>query len=1342
MKEKMKLFLLSMILVLSMYRQIYGVEFICEEVITESGLVEFSIEEEVQELSASEEVYFMSDEENFISEFDLQEETITETFSDIEAENIEDEITKSSYLDNDLFGDGDLTEETTIELSDVIVHVNPVYASQEVVENLALPNKELAVASDNVIYLSSIEEAGTLLRSQMKKRVQDIVIYYQTPSSQLENDTDIETKIMGYALGHTGVPTEGDYLVWQYGGYTVYKNSYVEENIVYYTITYAVTYYTTLEQEQVLDSVVSQILNSLQLTTLSEYEKIRTIYDWVCSNVSYDYVNLNDTSYALKHTAYAAAVNKTAVCQGYVVLLYRMLLEVDIDCRVITGFSDNEAHGWNIVYLDGKYYYLDSTWDAGVSFYNYFLKGSQYFDNHYPNAGYCTESFQASYPIASEDYFFSFSGNDGEFAYEITEKGAKITGYLGNAKNVVVPSEVNGYPVRVIGNLTFDASISKNCEVIETITISEGIQTFEDYAIANCYNLKTIHLPSTFYIPDSYYYVQEAGTKIKVWTGFSYVPMRCLQLTTVTVNEANPYLTVYEGAIYSKDMETLYYYPSGDVRETLIIPESVKKIDNAACYYNTYLKSVVIPDGVVEIGYNAFDHCEGITEISIPANCEFIGQYAFDNAGIRELHIPAKVTDIMLGYTKNLEKITVSEDNPYYYAKDGVLFRGDVLIHYPAQKSGTEYIVPDGIKEIYEMAFSYAGKLNMVHLCSTLEVIGKYAFDTTIISEITIPSSVVQIGEKAFGNRVLIRGEVGSTAEKYAEKFGNPFRDINAIEFSGTCGENLTWKWTKEGVLLIQGSGEMTDYKSIQSIPWDSLRKEILSVDIAPGVTSVSAYAFDLCENLTSVVLPEGLVSLGESAFSDTALKKIVFPSTLKSIGFSCFYRCKLDEVILPDSLTVLGNYAFYYNNMKKVTIPASVTEIPDGCFNLNKDLVIYGYKGTGAEKYASSKKFTFVALNDGTESIVSLNRPASFKVKLLSGKKVQVSWETVENADGYRVYRKISGGSWERLKEVSASVKSYTDSAVKAGTKYYYRVRAFYKGDKGKIWSKYTSSVSVIPKTEAPTVTVKELGYNKIQVTWNTVEDAAGYQIYRKVSGGKWQKLKKVTVPTVSYTDSNVVPGTKYYYTVKGYCESDGIVRWGNYKASKSITTKTAAPKLVSAKSSAYNKIKVTWKTVDGATGYQVYRKVSGGSWKKLKKLSSSATSYTDSSAITGTTYYYTVRSYRIVDGKVIWGRYNTSGIKGIAKTAAPTLVSAKILSSGKTKITWKKVEGASGYRIYVKNSNGKWKSLKTVGATTTSYTYSKSYGNSQTYTVKSYRKVDGKTVWGSYKSSGIKSK
>lgn len=117
---------------------------------------------------------------------------------------------------------------------------------------------------------------------------------------------------------------------------------------------------------------------------MTDYEKVQVIYDYICSNITYDYANLNDSTYLLKHTAYAALINKTAVCQGYAQLFYWMALHSGIDARIVPSDVKGREHGWNIVKIGNAYYYVDATWDSenkGYG-YSYFLKGSEDFSGH------------------------------------------------------------------------------------------------------------------------------------------------------------------------------------------------------------------------------------------------------------------------------------------------------------------------------------------------------------------------------------------------------------------------------------------------------------------------------------------------------------------------------------------------------------------------------------------------------------------------------------------------------------------------------------------------------------------------------------------------------------------------------------------------------------------------------------------------------------------------------------------------------------------------------------------------------------------------------------------------
>lgn len=255
-------------------------------------------------------------------------------------------------------------------------------------------------------YLSDLQEAAAILREAMEKRQSSVELRYQAPADL--DYTKVVEQIRMAAVAHTGEPAEGDYLAWHRGRMGAPASAYTIGDMCYYSITFQMEYYTTAQQEAEVDAAAEQLLTSLDLEGKSDYEKVRAVYQWMCGNIEYDYDNLYDETYMLKYSAYAALINRTAVCQGYASLLYRLCLEMDIDCRVIVGEGNGGAHAWNIVELGGKYYNLDATWDASyyevTNDFTFFLRTNNTFGDHVRDAAYATDEFNAEYPMGAEDF--------------------------------------------------------------------------------------------------------------------------------------------------------------------------------------------------------------------------------------------------------------------------------------------------------------------------------------------------------------------------------------------------------------------------------------------------------------------------------------------------------------------------------------------------------------------------------------------------------------------------------------------------------------------------------------------------------------------------------------------------------------------------------------------------------------------------------------------------------------------------------------------------------------------------------------------------------------------------
>lgn len=280
-------------------------------------------------------------------------------------------------------------------------YVNPLFKDIVKESDLSESVSPMPVAGyAEETYLTSIEAAGAQMREEMRNREEEIVIYYQAP----EYSRELVEAIANQALVHTGKPDEGDYLKWQFAGWKTETTYKPDEDMLNLTIVYTYTYYTTYEQEKAVSDKVDEVLDELKINEKKQYDKVKAIYDYICEHTVYDHENLNDNSYKLKYTAYAALINEKAVCQGYALLFYRMALESGADSRLISGLGNGGAHGWNIVQINGKYYNIDATWDAGVENYQYFLKCEEHFQGHVRDGEYASEEFLMSYPMAQEDY--------------------------------------------------------------------------------------------------------------------------------------------------------------------------------------------------------------------------------------------------------------------------------------------------------------------------------------------------------------------------------------------------------------------------------------------------------------------------------------------------------------------------------------------------------------------------------------------------------------------------------------------------------------------------------------------------------------------------------------------------------------------------------------------------------------------------------------------------------------------------------------------------------------------------------------------------------------------------
>lgn len=297
--------------------------------------------------------------------------------------------------------------------------------------------------------------------------------------------------------------------------------------------------------------------------------------------------------------------------------------------------------------------------------------------------------------------------------------------------------------------------------------------------------------------------------------------------------------------------------------------------------------------------------------------------------------------------------------------------------------------------------------------------------------------------------------------------------------------------------------------------------------------------------------------------------------------------------------------------------------------------------------------------------------------------------------------------------KKVTTAGAEYTQmsASVASQEKYPYWFKVTYSGKTG-----YIPSRLIRMDTDS---TVKAGAAKQLSVTGA----AAGEKIYYETSNP--------AVATVS--SAGKITGVK-----AGTCDIYAFTSSGKQMDAVGISVGGEAsglskPKLVSAANSKSG-VTVKWEKVSGAKGYYIYRKTAGGSFKKIKKITSGTTvKYTDKTASSGTAYIYTVKAYR---GSTA-GDCDKAGLT-IIRLSSPVLVSAAGSSAG-VKVKWKKVKGATSYQVFRKENGGKYKKLASVKSSKSTYTdKTAEKGKTYYYTV---RAVNG-AAKSACASQGVKGK
>jgi len=343
-----------------------------------------------------------------------------------------------------------------------------------------------------------------------------------------------------------------------------------------------------------------------------------------------------------------------------------------------------------------------------------------------------------------------------------------------------------------------------------------------------------------------------------------------------------------------------------------------------------------------------------------------------------------------------------------------------------------------------------------------------------------------------------------------------------------------------------------------------------------------------------------------------------------------------------------------------------------------------------------NNEKIVNRAANSDLASFM-LTLPLEAVTASVNGSTVHVSWTPAIGASDYEVQRKLNSEEWQTVTpsiSIGESSVDFEETTLASGF-YRYRVRIVWSGQELTWRSAYCESdqILLVQAPERVTASKTDTG---TKVSWTPVSGAQGYQIQRSDNGGAWATID----PSVSsangeftFEETNLSSGTVYRYRVRTAWQNGNALSYSDYRKSGDVLV-LHAPKSVSLTRTSTG-FTVSFSAVTGATGYQIQRKVDGGSWKNLSVSFSEKDgnlTFENTGLASGSTYQYRVRAKAGSGDTAVYSSYRESA--SALMLLAPASVSATITATG-LQVTFPAVNGADSYQVQRKVDDGSWKNL-----------------------------------------------
>ncbi|MDE6780600.1 MAG: leucine-rich repeat domain-containing protein [Ruminococcus sp.] len=532
-----------------------------------------------------------------------------------------------------------------------------------------------------------------------------------------------------------------------------------------------------------------------------------------------------------------------------------------------------------------------------------------------------------------------------------------------------------------IGNWAF-----RECSNLTGITIPDSVTSIGDYAFYGCSNLKTASLPAHLQGKLDKVFPEDTEITFRKNSGFETsndIPTKYIQedgVTDITIPDEVTSTGDKDSDNYSnpETASSLYNQLAGVLQEITCRKKSGFEISNNIL--KKYIQEdgvtdITIPDGVTSIGCMAFDGCCSLTSITIPDSVVSIEDSAFSHCiNLLSVTIPENVTHIdncAFYKCRNLKTVSVTS-LPEKWLK-GVFprhteiiykdfkIRNGILTKYFRQDGITEISVPDNVTAIGKGAFECCDNLKKISIPDSVTAIDDNAFShCRNLTSISIPDGVTHIGNTAFGccdniKKISIPESVVSIGEN-AFTHCYTLISINIPESVTTINENIftcCYNLTE-----IRAAKNNKSYCDINGVLFSRDKKTIIkypagksesTYTIPDSVIYIARGAFDDCDNLTAVSVPEHLKDSINEVFPQhielTYRKKVSEKDNFRIkhyVLLKYIEQADISEITIPDNILIIGERAFHWcDSIKSVQIPKGIVKIGNraflGCENLTE---------------------------------------------------------------------------------------------------------------------------------------------------------------------------------------------------------------------------------------------------------------------------------------------------------------------------------------------------------------------------------------------------------------------